>query len=833
MKQKYVKRITAMFIAGMMTLSSVPANAVTVLAASDDEEFLPEAALVVEEADEQEEVGKSASAYVLMNIPYDEFYAAEGDDAVDAVSSSTRMKPRTGMLAGGSYHENADGSDISGIIYPVRVNDISVLEGLNEVTDEDSVSITVTNRGTQTTTTYEGKDALFEAPSYSYYMLDSQPVSYKELSGTGGAFTFGPATGDVNTVSGAGAKNISILANHADVEISLENITAPAAGTYVSGVVLTDEDGVRYGLRHIGELWRNTEIGWNFDDTKFGVLTEKAIRNIRYYLSDGTITDYPVDINVADAETYMLMNIPYSEFYAAEGDENVDAVSSATKNKPRTKMLSGGSYHVSSEGDDITGVIYPVKMDVSAAKALKEKKAAGEVMAITGRSSVTITVTNRGVETTTTYTGKDALYEAPTYSYFKLSEVPVSYKEAVYQDGAFNFGAATGEVSTQEGLTGSIKIGARHTNIEIVLNGISIPTYTENAADGSTAEKAYEVSGIVVTDEDGKTYGLRHIANIWRQTQIGWNYDDEYLGDLTGNVIKNIRYYFSDGTITDYPCDIGFRTAKYNKDRSAPALVKAEEQTDEQLTTYLKAITKVTVDGAEYDNKTPVIISEDGSIDLNAESDGAKVFAGVTGPKRVNVTVEADAHDDLSFMIGGFTDVQDPSHPYYNAIYSAAEKGITKGYKDGSFGIDKAASRGDVIMFLWRIAGCPQPKWTAKSPFPDVPKNHAYYRAILWAKQKGITKGYTSGANAGKFGIDDNCTRGQVICFVWRYKGQPAPKAAKVSPFKDVKTNYVFYKPILWAYQNKIANGYSDGRFGPERKCTRGHIVKFLYELEK
>ena len=122
--------------------------------------------------------------YVLMNIPYDEFYAAElGPDhaAVDAVSSATFNKPRTGTLAGGSYHVNADGSDITGVIYPVLVADRSVLAGLTEITDASSVDITVTNRGTTSTTTYAGKDALFEASSHAYYRLTEAPARYNTV----------------------------------------------------------------------------------------------------------------------------------------------------------------------------------------------------------------------------------------------------------------------------------------------------------------------------------------------------------------------------------------------------------------------------------------------------------------------------------------------------------------------------------------------------------------------------------------------------------------------------------------------------------------------------
>ena len=115
-------------------------------------------------------VAESAGIYVLMNIPYADFYANEADVAVDAVTSATLMKPRAGALAGGSYHVDPEGSDISGVIYPVYVEDASMLPALGgvEITDDSSVEITVTLKGEEQTTVYEGKDALFEAPSYSW-----------------------------------------------------------------------------------------------------------------------------------------------------------------------------------------------------------------------------------------------------------------------------------------------------------------------------------------------------------------------------------------------------------------------------------------------------------------------------------------------------------------------------------------------------------------------------------------------------------------------------------------------------------------------------------------
>ena len=176
-----------------------------------------------------------------------------------------------------------------------------------------------------------------------------------------------------------------------------------------------------------------------------------------------------------------------------------------------------------------------------------------------------------------------------------------------------------------------------------------------------------------------------------------------------------------------------------------------------------------------------------------------------------------------------FIDVRNPYHAYYNAIYWAVEKGITKGYSDGTFGIDKSCTRGEMVMFLWRYVGQPAPKFVSKSPFKDVPTSHTFYKAILWAYQKGITKGYSDGT----FGVNRNVSRGESMMFLWRLKGKQEPTPASVSPFKDVPKTHTFYKAILWGYQKHITTGYTSGEkkgtFGINENCTRGQIVTFLY----
>ena len=183
-------------------------------------------------------------------------------------------------------------------------------------------------------------------------------------------------------------------------------------------------------------------------------------------------------------------------------------------------------------------------------------------------------------------------------------------------------------------------------------------------------------------------------------------------------------------------------------------------------------------------------------------------------------------------VVKGFSDVQNPKHAYYKAIYWAAEAGITKGYPDGTFGIDRSCTRGEMMMFLWRYAGKPTPKTVSKSPFKDVPKTHTFYKAILWGSQKGITKGYSDGT----FGVNRNVSRGECMMFLWRLKGKPAPKAVAKAPFPDVPKSHVFYNAVLWGYQKKITTGFTSGKlkgkFGVNENCSRGQIVTFLYRAK-
>ena len=228
---------------------------------------------------------RSDYSYVLMNIPYDEFYKAELSEnapAVDAVSSATKNKTRNGSLARGSYHVNPDGSDITGVTYPVRVK-TSDLSGFKQVTDSDSVKITVNKKGKNEITTYTGREALFESASYSYYALSDTPSYYKEATLTNGKWTFGKATGAASEATATIAK-FKAPGHHADYEMKVESDKIEK-GQKVYAVVLTDTDGNTYGLHHVTEIWRATELGFESDSALVG----KTISAVTYYTDDGVI----------------------------------------------------------------------------------------------------------------------------------------------------------------------------------------------------------------------------------------------------------------------------------------------------------------------------------------------------------------------------------------------------------------------------------------------------------------------------------------------------------------------------------------------------------------
>lgn len=661
-----------------------------------------------------------AATYVLMNIPYADFYAAEVDNgetpaSVDAISSATKSKTMNSNLAAGSYHVNDNGTDITGVIYPVYVEDSSVLNGCTEV---------------------ESEETLFCNNSYAYCELSDAPGSYKVLTVEDSAFKFGKATGTVSEDENASAV-LSTDDHHVDYAITVKDLDGVDQSTVVSGVTLHTTDNEVYGLRHVYEIWRGTSLGFNIsgENGDYASLVGKTIDKITYYLNDGKILTFGTNLTVPtlagvtatvtsldagktstsftlsgalpenfdpayrvnlDGATvdeasgtitlpanaafgtykltiedkngtyapitgsfslygYVLMNIPYGEFYAAEKNKNdtaanVDAVSSATKSKTRS-TLSAGSYHVNSDGTDITGIIYPVQIsDASVLNGFKK---------ITDEDSITCTVKLRGQEVTTTYEGKDALFEQPSYSYYVLDETPDFYKTLTVRRGAKSFGAATGTAEVLSGASATLSTDDRHVDV-----AIKVTQSEEN-----TDIKADNVSAVTLHTTDNHVYGLRHVYEIWRGTELGFDLtgDNGDYEALQGKTIDKITYYLNDGKIRTISVELAVPT----------------------FTT-----TTVTVDGEDHEMLKASAVTFD---DISKLNDKALFPNGANDTYLVTISGETKLLGDttLKRWVGTWENWQDwiypnegmlARYPYLEQVWEKAYAAYIKAFEDAGMG---------------------------------------------------------------------------------------------------------------------------------------------------
>ena len=163
---------------------------------------------------------------------------------------------------------------------------------------------------------------------------------------------------------------------------------------------------------------------------------------------------------------------------------------------------------------------------------------------------------------------------------------------------------------------------------------------------------------------------------------------------------------------------------------------------------------------------------------------------------------------------------------YYDAVLWAVENGVTTGASASRFDPNGICTRAQAVTFLWRAAGSPNPE-TRTMPFTDVPVGSYYYDAVLWAVENGITKG-TSDTT---FSPNDTCTRAQIVSFLWR--SEKTPVASSRNPFTDVKPGAYYLDAVLWVVESGITKGTTAMKFSPDADCTRAQIVTFLWRCKK
>ena len=215
-----------------------------------------------------------------------------------------------------------------------------------------------------------------------------------------------------------------------------------------------------------------------------------------------------------------------------------------------------------------------------------------------------------------------------------------------------------------------------------------------------------------------------------------------------------------------------------------------------------------------YTLETLTVTDKNGKEVKLAEKNGKYTF---TMPAS-KVTVTATFMDDNT-MLNFFVDVK-ASDYYYDAVLWAAQNGITSGTDAEHFSPNQPCTRAQIVTFLWRAAGSPEPK--SMSSFSDVSADSYYAKAVAWAVENGIT----TGTGDGKFSPDATCTRAQSVTFLFRAIGKLVDSKAE---FSDVLTDSYYANAVAWAVENGVTNGIGDGLFGPDNSCTRAQIVTFLF----
>lgn len=196
-----------------------------------------------------------------------------------------------------------------------------------------------------------------------------------------------------------------------------------------------------------------------------------------------------------------------------------------------------------------------------------------------------------------------------------------------------------------------------------------------------------------------------------------------------------------------------------------------------------------------------------------------KEAGAFSGNMRIGFIMEISKAEPIQ---NPFSDVEEDDY-YYHPVLWALNQNITTGTAADAFGPKEVCTRGQVVTFLWRSQGCPEPA-SATMQFEDVDDEAYYYKAVLWAAENGITTGTSQTA----FSPKDEITRAQMVTFLWRLEGEQEPVHLNTA-FKDVDPDRYYYKAVSWAAEQEITTGISVDEFGTDNPCLRSEVVTFLY----
>ena len=334
------------------------------------------------------------------------------------------------------------------------------------------------------------------------------------------------------------------------------------------------------------------------------------------------------------------------------------------------------------------------------------------------------------------------------------------------------------------------------------------PKYTPITSAGKTLEDAHltlvdstldpPAGSLIWIDEDGNALGNN--TEVEANKAYGWQFtpSDINYAPLTGEIVPYRVSY-----TPSYPVNVPEETEH-------GAVTSSVERA------FWGNLVTITVKpDSGYVLETLTVTDQNGKeLELTDKGDGVYTFTMPSG----EVTIKATFIEDNS-ILNFFLDVPNDAY-YYEAVKWAVENGITNGVGYNLFAPGRPCTRAQIVTFLWRAAGSPEPK--NMNSFSDVPAGSYYAKAVAWAVENGIALG----VSADRFAPDDTCTRAHAVTFLARALNGKAEGKAE---FIDVSENSYYAGAVAWASENGVTEGIGMGKFGPNSDCTRGQIVTFLY----
>jgi len=321
---------------------------------------------------------------------------------------------------------------------------------------------------------------------------------------------------------------------------------------------------------------------------------------------------------------------------------------------------------------------------------------------------------------------------------------------------------------------------------------------------------------IVGTDSNGnvkKTTQAKGIDLQWADAEI-----DSAKQTVTQNGVSAVT------CVTDKTVGVSIRQTlqELSVDETATLSATAFFEDGSQSTDVYWVSSDASVVRCDYDEGGECIISavEVGNATIYAIASDSGCFASCELQVKSNTLVPCDGGENCPGNV--FTDMPPKGNWAHDAIDWAIVTGVTSGTSETTFSPNVGCTRAQVVTFLWRAAGSPEPTST-NNPFTDVTGGY-YYKAVLWAVEKNIT----SGTSATSFSPNSTCTRAQIVTFLWRFEGEPASTTTN-NPFSDVKAGAYYEKAVLWASETGVTAGTSATTFSPDATCTRAQVVTFLY----